>query len=112
MKIRFGWGSGRRGFKGEAGLREDEEQAQNRPRTQGPPLSLRVGASEETRSRGGPSVQRWTGSIQRGNHMLLESSMEKWKQLRLQLCVSWVQIRALWLTVRLADFSTYFVGLS
>lgn len=43
--------------------------------------------------------------------MFLESSMEKWKELGLQLHINWVQIQALQLTVRLGDVNTYFVGL-
>lgn len=104
-------GVGCRSFRGRAGVREDGESTR-RPCAPGRLSCRGVGASEERRGRGGRSVQSWTGSIQGGNHMHLASSMEKWKQLRLRLHISWVQIRAPRLTVRLADSNTYCVGLS
>lgn len=42
-----------------------------------------------------------------GTAVLLESSVEKRKELRLRLHISWVQIRALRLTARPVGFDTY-----
>lgn len=41
-------------------------------------------------------MRNWAGSIARGNRMLLESSLENWKELRLRLRVNRVERQALW----------------